>query len=186
VESGAPDNAGDDRLEALEPAHLEAFAAFRRPASAPDSAVANEPTASQLHPSLNVRLARRVFQGEEGTVDLVPGPGSICYVCITAATGETTVGHTTIESAARDGVGHVRSAGGSATTFAGALPAGAHDLRIIDKSGRAIPVALSEDGGYWTTVAEPIDMKWNTDNGTEHQSVFGRLGMHRVINPPRD
>jgi hypothetical protein len=44
-----------------------------------------------------------------------------------------------------------------------------------------IPIALTDDGGYWTTVAEPTDMRWTTEDGTEHQSSF--VGMHRVINP---
>jgi hypothetical protein len=172
------------RLEALEPEHLAAFDAFRRPATPADRQVADEPTAAtHVNPSLNTDLARRVYAGDRGSIDIIPGPGTICCVAIYATTGETTIGDTSTELAAADGLGHVRGGSGTAVDFVGVLPAGASNLRIIDRNGRETPIPLNHDRAYWTTVLDPIDMLWTTSTGAQRQGVFGRF-KNRVPNDP--
>jgi hypothetical protein len=168
------------RLRALEPSHIVSFSAFQRPAGPADSFVGQEPTAS-LGPDLNPELARRVYDGPEGTIDLVPGPNSINCVAIVTGTGETFAGGTSTTHAACDGVGYIRSAANRAAMFVGVLPAGARELHAIDHSGREIPVPLTADDAYWITIIEPIDMLWTNADGSAHQTAFGRNTMHRVI-----
>lgn len=174
-----------DRLKALEPSHVAAFDAFARPAAPADLRVVDEPTATgHLHPSLNTDLARRVYSGEHGSIDIIPGPGTICFVAIYAGRDETTIGHTTTALAAADGLGHVRGSSGTAVDFVGVLPAGANNLRIVDRKGRETPIPLNHDRAYWATVDDPVDMRWTTGSGTERQGVFGRFKMNRVLNDP--
>jgi hypothetical protein len=67
-----------DRLEALEPDHLAAFNAFRCPARPEDRKIAEHVFGhTGLHPSLNVDLARRVYADEKGSIDIIPGPGTL-------------------------------------------------------------------------------------------------------------
>jgi hypothetical protein len=180
-----PYDPAPDRLHALEPEHLAAFDAFRRPVTSDDHQIASEPSATDhLHPSLNVNLARRVYAGENGSIDIVPGPGTICVVAIYANTGETTIGHTATALAAADGLGHVNSSTGSAVDFVGVLPAGARNLRITNRAGRTIAVPLNADRAYWTTIRDPIEMIWTTAGGTDRQTPFGRSKLHRVLNDP--
>jgi hypothetical protein len=122
-----------------------------------------------------------VYDGPEGTIDLVPGPNTINCVAIVTGTRETFAGGTSITNAASDGVGYIRSAAPRAAMFVGVLPAGARELRAIDKSGREIPVPLTADDAYWITIVEPIDMLWTNADGSTHQTVFGRYALHRVI-----
>jgi len=166
-----------DALTALEPAHVAAFAPFSRAAEKTDLAVATAPRAApHLSPSLNPRLARRVYAGEQGTIYIVPGPGSLGSVSIAAGTGETVIGHTTTELAALDGLGHVGGRSGDGpVTFVGVLPAGGHDLRIINRAGRRIAIPLTRDDAYWVTVDDPADMLWTTADGHDRQSPFGRF-----------
>jgi len=78
-----------DRLQELEPVHLSEFAAFRRPHSESlDGLVARDRGTRRLDPALNPHLARRVYSGPEGTIDLIPGPGLI-YGEVTYANGQT-------------------------------------------------------------------------------------------------
>src|SRR5271166_6099677 len=112
--------------------------------------------ALRLPADLNPDLARCVYDGEEGRIYIVPGPGSVGFVSVHGETGERTVGQTNTDLAAADGLGHVRSTTGGPVTFAGVLPAGAYDLRIIDATGRSVRVPLSDDGGYWITVPHPV------------------------------
>lgn len=180
-----PQDREPDRLDALEPEHVAAFDAFRRPPTPADRKVADEPTASgSMHSSLNTDLARRVYAGEKGSIDIIPGPGTVCVVAIYANTGETTIGHTTTALAAADGLGHVTGSSGSAVDFVGVLPAGARNLRIIDQAGRTLPVPLNDDRAYWTTISDPIDMLWTTTDGTDRQAAFGRFKLHRVFSDP--
>ena len=166
----------DDPLTALEPAHMAAFAAFSRAAEQTDREVATAPTAApHISPSLNPRLARRVYAGEQGTIYLVPGPGSVGSVSIAAGTGETVIGHTTTELAVLDGLGHVGRSGDGPVTFVGVLPAGGHDLRIIDRAGRRITIALTRDDAYWVTVDDPVDTLWTMADGHDRQMPFGRF-----------
>jgi hypothetical protein len=183
-----PYDPAPDRLEALQPEHLAAFDAFQRPATPVDRNVADEPSAiDHLHPSLNVNLARRVYSSEQGSIDIIPGPGTICVVTIYADAHETTIGHTSTALAAADGLGHVKSSTDSPVDFVGVLPAGARDLRIIDRAGRTVPVPLNVDRAYWTTITDPVDMIWTTADGTIRQGVFGRFNLHRALNdPPTD
>jgi hypothetical protein len=167
-------------LRALEPSHIASFAAFQRPAGRADSSVGQEPTAS-LGPDFNPELARRVYDGPEGTIDLVPGPNSISCVAIVTGTGETFAGGTSTTIAACDGLGYIRSAARRAAMFVGVLPAGARELRAVDKSGREIQVPLTADDAYWITIVEPIDLLWTNVDGSTHQAAFGRYAMHRVI-----
>ena len=103
-------------------------------------------------------------------------------VAIYANTSETTIGHTTTALAAADGLGHVSGSTDSGVDFVGVLPAGANNLRIVDRSGRTLPVPLNDDRAYWTTVSDPIDMIWTTADGTDRQAAFGRFKLHRVLN----
>jgi hypothetical protein len=173
-----------DRLDALEPDHLAAFDAFRRPARPDDRKIAEHVFHSGLHPSLNVDLARRVYTGEKGSIDIIPGPGTVFVVAIYAKTCETTGGHTSTSLAAADGLGHIKSAGGSAVDFVGVLPAGASNLRIIDRRGRVTAVPLNDDSAYWITVDDAVDMLWKTSTGTKRQGAFGRFKLHRMFDDP--
>jgi hypothetical protein len=119
-----------------------------------------------------------VYSGEHGSIDIIPGPGTICFVAIYAGRDETTIGHTTTALAAADGLGHVRGSSGTAVDFVGVLPAGANNLRIVDRKGRETPIPLNHDRAYWATVDDPVDMRWTTGSGTERQGVFGRFKMN--------
>jgi hypothetical protein len=176
-----------DRLEALEPDHVAAFDAFRRSAGPEDRKIAEHVFGhTGLHSSLNADLARRVYATERGSIDIIPGPGTVCVVSICANTGETTSGHTSIPLAAADGLGHVRSFGGFAVDFVGVLPTGASNLRIIDGKGQETAVPLNDDRAYWVTVADPVDMVWTTATGSNRQGVFGRFKLRRVFEDPSD
>jgi hypothetical protein len=168
-------------LAAPEPDHVAAFRAFSRPVDGADRGLADSKAAGDLPPDLDPRVARCVYDGDEGRIYIVPGPGSVAFVSIRGEAGERTVGHTRTELAAADGLGHVRSSSGGPVTFAGVLPAGARDLRIIDATGRSISVPLSDDDGYWITVARPRDMVWKTRDGGDRQGVFGRYQMYKVL-----
>jgi hypothetical protein len=135
----------------------------------------------KLHPTLNPDLARRVYAGEEGTIYIVPAPGSVCLVAVSAGARETMIGLTSTDLAASDGLGNVRATRGGPITFAGVLPAGAHDVRILDEAGRSIAVPLSEDDGYWVSAKDPRDMRWRTGDGRDHQGVFGRANMYKAF-----
>ena len=97
------------------------------------------------------------------------------WVSIAAGTGETVIGHTTTELAVLDGLGHVGRSGDGPVTFVGVLPAGGHDLRIIDRAGRRITIALTGDDAYWVTVDDPVDMLWTMADGHDRQMAFGRF-----------
>ena len=90
------------------------------------------------------------------------------------------MGHTTTELAALGGLGHVGSSGDGPVTFVGVLPAGGHDLRIIDRAGRQIPIPLTRDDAYWATVDEPVDMLWTTADGHDRQIPFGGFKLNRL------
>ena len=105
-------------------------------------------------------------------------------VAIYANTGETTIGDTTTALAAAHGLGHVIGSSGSAVDFVGVLPAGARNLRIIDRAGRTLPVALNDDRAYWTTISDPIDMLWKTADGSDRQAPFGLFKIYGVFSDP--
>jgi hypothetical protein len=104
------DDSHDGRLNALEPAHVDAFRAFQRPAGPADQGLSDQPAAAHgLGPELSRDLARRVYDGPEGTIDLVPGPGAICCVARNPQTGERMAGTTSTELAAHGTHGFIRS-----------------------------------------------------------------------------
>jgi len=177
---------GDEDLpHGLEPAHLATFAAFRRSAGPADLALAIDPLASELGDTWSVSLARRVYEAEAGTIDIVPGPDSVGYVWQGAA-GERVSGQTTIDLAAQDGLGHVSAGQGEKLTFVGVLPAGAHDLRITDRWGTVFVAPLTDDDAYWIAVAHPVDARWTRADGVGHEMAFPRLGSRRAHRDRRD
>jgi hypothetical protein len=174
----------DGRLNALEPAHVDAFRAFQRPAEPADQSLSDQPApAHGLGPELNRDLARRVYEGPEGTIDLVPGPGAICCVARNPQTGERMAGTTSTELAAHGTHGFIRSGPQRATTFVGVLSAAARDLQIITGSGQAITVPVNADDAYWITVADPIDMIVTKTDGTARHIPFSRWRTQRPSRP---
>src|SRR5579871_5393552 len=120
------------RLDAVEPEQVAAFRAFRRPRNLADQAFRDAHSATLASSShLNLDLGRRVYDGGEGTIDLVPGRNMICCVVIVAGTGETISGSTSTELAARGAHGFRSSHPGRSATFRGVLAASVRDLRIV-------------------------------------------------------
>jgi hypothetical protein len=157
----------DRKWESLpDPAQVAAFAAFRRPVVKADHSLTDDPvTASDLRPGVDPVLARRVYAGSEGTLDIVPGHGTLTFISI-GADDSAVAGQTTTALAARDGLGFVRFMTSHGHTFVGVLPAGGHDLRIVDRGRHESAGPLSADDGYWITVADPIAMRWTRPDGT--------------------
>jgi Clp amino terminal domain, pathogenicity island component len=107
-------------------------------------------------------LARRVLAGDEGTIDLVPGPGMVGCICeshqrfgrLSGATGT---------SCCRDGVGFI-SGGGGQTTFVGVLSTRVRELRVVDASGQITIAPVNDDDAYWVTVENAVQtIKARTD-----------------------
>lgn len=170
---------GEDLPHGLEPAHLAAFRAFRRSAGPADCALAGDPVASELGGTWSVGLARRVYRSEEGTIDIVPGPGSVGYVW-QGTDGERVSGQTTIGLAADGGLGHVRSGRGERAMFVGVLPAGAADLRITDRWGTVFVAPVTDDDAYWIAIAHPVDARWRRADGTDRKMHGGSRRIHRL------
>ena len=163
----------DGQLGALEEAHLAAFSAFRRSPEGADHELAPELAASLLHSRLNPGLARCVYANERGRFYIVPGPGAVCFVSVAASTGQTVTGHTTIDLAMAGVLGHHGGRRGDpGLTCVGVLPAGGHDLRIIDLAGRETRVPLTSDDAYWVTVADPIEIVWTDSAGKDRHVPF--------------
>ena len=139
--------------------------------------------ADGLGAQLNRDLARRVYEGPEGTIDLVPGPGAICCVARNPRTGERMAGTTSTELAARGTHGFITSGREGSATFVGVLSTGARDLQIVTGSGQAITVSLNADDAYWITVADPIDMIVTETDGTARHIPFGRWPPQRPRRP---
>jgi hypothetical protein len=156
-----------DRLDALEPEQVAAFRAFRRPQNLADQAFLHDNSAASASRShLNPDLARRVYDGVEGTINLVPGRNTICCVVIVAGTGEMISGSTSTELAARGAHGFSSSGPGRSATFRGVLAVSVRDLRIVTAS-EAITVPVNSDDAYWITITDPIDMILTLTDGTE-------------------
>ena len=174
------DEHGLSRLDGLENAHRAAFAAFARPTSDPDRRATTAVAGHSIEPTANPELVRRVYEAQEGTIDLIPGRGSIACVVISSS-GESFGGATAIELAVKDGLGYVKHTHSpnapkhDEVTFMGVLPTGATDLRIKTNSGGTIPVPLTRDGAYWITTREAQDLYWTRSDGTIHQHMFGRF-----------
>ena len=168
------------RLDALENAHRAAFGAFARPTSEADRRARIVVAGQSIGPTGNPELAKRVYEGREGTIDLVPGRGSIACVVVRPS-GESFSGATTIELAVKDGLGYMKHTHSpdaledDEVTFIGVLPAGAGDLRMKTTFGATIAVPLTPDGAYWLTTGEAQDLCWTRSDGTIQQHVFGRF-----------
>ena len=168
------------RLEALENAHLTAFAAFARPTREADQRAAVAVAGHNIGPTANPKLAKRVYEAHGGTIDLVPGQGSIACVVI-CPSGESFSGATTIELAVKDGCGYVKhtqhpdAPEHDEVTLIGVLPAAARDPRIKTILGATIPIPLTPDGAYWITTRAAQDVYWMRSDGTIHEHVFGRI-----------
>jgi hypothetical protein len=163
------------RLDALEPGQVAGFRAFQRPSTSADHALRdNDTAASALAPHLNPDLARRVYTGVEGTIDLVPGPNTICCVVTGAGTGERISGSTSTELAARGAHGFTSSGRDRSATFRGVLAASVRDLRIITGSGAVITVPVNADDAYWITITDPVDEILTLTNGTERHIPFSQ------------
>ncbi len=165
----------DGGIPAVEPEHIAAFAAFQRPVGDFDKALCADADwlgrlgEEQARFDINPSLARRVFAGPQGTIYLVPGAGTLCYIWV-AANGATSIGVTLTASAAKEGFVHLHGWTGSARTTVGVLPAGGHGLRVVARTEGAVAVPLSSDDSYCITVADPVDMFWTTRDGRTHQA----------------
>ena len=135
------------------------------------------PSASHLEPGVNLDLARRVYEQDEGTIDLVPGPDTICCVVIDRRSGERVVGSTSTALAACGAHGFIRSGTGRSATFFGVLSARAWDLRIVSGAGEAIAVPLNADHAYWITVTDPVEIVFTRAGGTAQRIPVVRPGM---------
>ena len=165
--SPADEQQPPDRLDALEPEQVAAFRAFRRPRDVADQALRDGNSAASAPGShLNPDLARRVYDGVEGTIDLVPGRNTICCVVVVAGTGEMISGSTSTELAARGAHGFTSSGRGRSATFRGVLAASVRHLRIVTAS-EAITVPVNSDDAYWITTTDPVDMILTLTDGTE-------------------
>jgi hypothetical protein len=175
----------DGGISAVEPAHIAAFAAFQRPVGDADKALCADADwlgrlgEAQARFDINPSLARRVYAGSQGTVYLVPGAGTLCHISV-AANGGMFIGTTLTAAAAKDGLVHVQGGNGPARTLVGVLPAGGHDLRVVDREEGAVAVPLSPDDSYCITVADPVDMFWTRRDGTTHHARPGLFKRRRI------
>jgi hypothetical protein len=157
------------RLDALEPGQMAAFRAFCRPRTAADEALAADSDAvARLGRDLNPELSRRVYAGVEGTIALVPGPGTICCVLVVAGTSERISGTTSTELAAGGAHGFISSRGRSAT-LRGVLATVVRDLRVVTAAGETITVPVNADDAYWITVVDPVEHILTLDDGTKRR-----------------
>jgi hypothetical protein len=175
----------DGGISAVEPAHIAAFAAFQRRVGDADKALCADAGwlgrlgDAQARFDINPSLARRVYAGPQRTVYLVPGAGTVCYISV-AANGAMMIGTTLTTAAAKEGFVQVQSGDGPARTLVGVLPAGGHDLRVVDRAEGAVAVPLSPDDSYCITVADPVDMFWTRREGTTHQARPGLFNQRRI------
>jgi hypothetical protein len=168
-----------NRLEALEAGHRQTFGAFGRPAGVRDRAERHrQRLLEQADAPLNPELSRRVYDQAEGTIDLIPGPGTVRCVAIAGKTGELLAATTTLELAQRGG-GHgftstaVRH---GTSTFRGVLSTETRDIRVIDAAGQTIWVPTNEEGAYWITVPHATQLIKTMKDGTERSIPFNASG----------
>jgi hypothetical protein len=171
------DDAASYWIEAVEADQVAALRAFRRPPSDIDRGLMTEPSAASGLPSgMNLNLARRVYAGPEGTIDLVPGPGLIGCVVRVAGTGERMSGSTTTELVARGAHGFISGGADRPRTFRGVLGAAVHDLRVTTANGGTEMVPVNTDDGYWTTIGDPVKAILTLVDGSEREIPFFRVG----------
>lgn len=175
---------GDDSasywIGAVEADQVAALRAFRRPPSDSDRGLMTEPSAaSGLPPGMNLNLARRVYTGLEGTIDLVPGPGLIGCVVRVAGTGERMSGSTTTGLVARAAHGFISGGADRPRTFRGVLGAEVHDLRVVNADGGTEMIPVNADDGYWTTIGDPVKAILRLTDGSECEIPIFRSGSDR-------
>ena len=179
------DDAASYWIGAVEADQVAALSAFRRPPSHTDRSLMTEPSAaSGLPPGMNLSLARRVYAGPEGTIDLVPGPGLIGCVVRVAGTGERMSGSTTTGLVARGGHGFISGGVDRPRTFRGVLGAEVHDLRVITADGGTEMITVNADDGYWTTIVDPVKAILTLNDGSEREIPFFRFGSDRRHGQP--
>jgi hypothetical protein len=163
---------------------LGAFVAVRRGATAVDQRVAHDQDAlktlqgSQASAQANPSLGRNVYAGDNGSVFLVPGAGTLCLLVSGNAFGWVATCATNAQAIA-GGLGFVYYSTAPSGqvgdfTIAGVLPDGARDVQIVDDAGTATPVPLSQDNGYWATTANAAKMTWQTADGTQQSMSLPR------------
>lgn len=173
------------RLSALQDAHRAAFAAFKRPQGEADRRGTTVVASHTLGPTANPALNRRVYEGAEGTIDLVPGLNSIACV-VTRSSGESFSGATSIELAVNDGCGYMRQTRSrdapqrDELILMGVLPAGAAGLHVTTEADGTIPVPLTTDGAYWIATRDLQDLYWTRPDGEIHHHTLVRLHMSRI------
>ncbi|MHB1571329.1 MAG: hypothetical protein ACYC0H_19290, partial [Solirubrobacteraceae bacterium] len=116
---------------------------------------------------LSVDLSRRVYAGPEGTIDLVPGPGSIGCVVQVAGTGKRIAGTTTTALAASGTHGFLSGHRDGSTTVRGVLSTAVRSLKLSTAAGQSITATVNGDDAYWITVPEPVQMVLVMQDGTE-------------------
>jgi hypothetical protein len=169
------DEAAGYWIGAVEAHQVAALRAFQRPTTTADRGLMAQPsTASGLPPGMNLNLARRVYAGPEGTIDLVPGPGMIGCVVRVAGTDERTSGSTTTEIVARGAHGFISGGADRSRTFRGVLGAEVHDLRVVTADGRTEIISVNADDGYWTTIGDPVKAILTLVDGSEREIPFSR------------
>ena len=179
---GSRDNDTPVRLAVLEDEQVAAFRAFQRPRTVEDAALSADPDAvSALGSDLNADLSRRVYAGREGTIDLVPGPGSVCCIVTVTGTGERISGTTSTELAARGAHGFTSGRLGEPALLRGVLSTGVRSLRIVTASGDTLTAAVNADDAYWMTIADPVTQTLTLQDGTERVIPFSRF---RLREPP--
>ena len=162
------DEDGPASYDALEPEQVAAFRAFQRLRALEDEELSADAGAvSALGTDLNARLSRRVYTGPEGTIDLVPGRGSVCCIVAVAGTGERISGTTSTELAARGGHGFTSCRRGEPALFRGVLSTGARSLRILTASGATVLATVTGDDAYWVQVCDPVTLILTLQDGTE-------------------
>lgn len=151
----------------------EAFPAFQR-AARPEDAGATDPSLlhglarAQQQFDVNPSLGRAVFADASSLLYIYPGRGVVCLGAISSTYG-TTVGCNSTSAVLAQGLGSQITVG-AASFIQGVLPAGAHDVAIIDSSGARTPVTLTSDGGYALQLAGGGTLLTYVDrNGTPHQ-----------------
>lgn len=180
---------GDDAarywIDAIEADQLAALRAFRRPPSDADQGLKAEPLAASALPSgMNLDLARRVYAGPEGTIDLVPGRGVIGCVVFVAGTGERTTGTLPTGFVARGSHGFISGGEDQRKTFRGVLGADVRGLMIMTADGRADMVTVNADDGYWITIEDPVAAILSLLDGSEREIRF-RAGPSDIAKSPR-
>jgi hypothetical protein len=165
-------------ISTIPPAASSAFAAFRRPETRQDAAVASEPAvlgmlySVQQASGVNPSLARVVYQGAETTLALVPGNGVVCLV----QTGSATAACDGTADAAGRNFGIVSAVGGPkgvSETISGVLPDGAHSVALVEAGGARAPVTVTGDGGYSVTPgAEPKAIVYTDAQGAQHTETI--------------